>query len=220
MEPTTETRHILFLAREHENAITIVLSKPKGCAVPLYNVNHNPKCSKMEIRRIKCDSVSTEHRPIGAVKLRTIPHRVDVTVRGVSFKLSRKHPLSSTLGFRFLGAGEMRWEKIDKKSRGMKLVDFNGKTQAFFHPRMHVVNHPAGNEGGGEIGDKSGRRSSPGTKAGWGPGFELLATRLADLDMDLIVTTGLAAAEYRRQLDEDWDDFVQDGHGNMRDNSG
>ncbi|KAF4834403.1 hypothetical protein CGCTS75_v003187 [Colletotrichum tropicale] len=208
MGPTPEPQHFLLLDRDHaEDAIIVNLAK-RSDATPLYSISHNSKMTKMEIRRIKCDSISTEHRPIGAVKLRTIPPRIDLTVRGVAFKMARKHPLSSTLGFRFLGAGEMRWEQ-NKKGRGMRLVDFNGKIQAHFRPRMHVASHvntdaAAGGGGGGGEEEKSGR-SSLGHKPGWGPGFELHATKLADLDLDLIVTTGLAAAEHRRQLDDDWD---------------
>uniref|UniRef100_L2FVJ0 Uncharacterized protein n=1 Tax=Colletotrichum fructicola (strain Nara gc5) TaxID=1213859 RepID=L2FVJ0_COLFN len=112
--------------------------------------------------------MSTEHRPIGTVKLRTIPPRIDLSVRGVAFKMARKHPLSSTLGFRFLGAGEMCWEQ-NKKGRGMRLVDFNGKIQAHFRPRMHVASHvntasAAGGGGGGGGDEKAGvvRGTSPG----------------------------------------------------------
>lgn len=122
--------------------------------------------TKMEIQRIKCDAVSTGHRPLGAVKLRTITPRVDVTVRGVSFKMAGKDPLSSTLAFRFLGAGEMQWEQIDKKGRGMRLKDFNGRTQAHFRRRMHVASHAAGGNGK----DEEDSRSSPGHEAGGAPG--------------------------------------------------
>ncbi|KAJ0303744.1 hypothetical protein COL516b_006181 [Colletotrichum fioriniae] len=155
--------------------------------------------TKMEIRQVDCNTISAKHRPIAAVKLRILPPRVDATVRGVKFKMARKHPLSSTLSFRFLGAGEMRWDDLGKHGQGMKLVDFNGKTLAFFRPRLHVVNAgPRGEE-----------------EAGWGPGFELHAA-LADLDLDLVVTTGLAAAEYRRQLDEDWDLVAEEEEAETR----
>ncbi|KAF9872489.1 hypothetical protein CkaCkLH20_09986 [Colletotrichum karsti] len=207
METTTEPQHFLLLNRSHDGTIVVNLAKPRGHVTHLYSISHDSKMSKMDVRKMKCDSGSAEHRPIAAIKLRTIPPRVDVTVRGVSFKMARKHPLSKTLTFRFLGAGEMKWEQIGKKGRGMRLVDFNGKTQAHFRPRMHVVSHVAG---GGSGDDEKHGRSSPGRKAGWGPGFELYATRLADLDLDLIVTTGLAAAEHRRQLDDDWDEDADD----------
>ncbi|GKT42881.1 uncharacterized protein ColSpa_03062 [Colletotrichum spaethianum] len=159
--------------------------------------------TKMEVRRIKCDAISAEHRPVGSIKTRTIPPRVDVAVRGVNFKLTRKHPLSNTLSFRFLGVGEMRWEELGKGCRGMRLIDFNGKTLAHFRPRLHVL---GATEGGRERDESNplagGLRGL--TRAGCGPAFELHAA-LADLDLDLLVTTGLAAAEHRRQLNEDWD---------------
>ncbi|CCF42579.1 hypothetical protein CH063_12537 [Colletotrichum higginsianum] len=163
--------------------------------------------TKMEVRRIKCDAISTEHRPVGSIKTRTIPPRVDMAVRGVNFKMMRKNPLSSALSFRFLGAGEMRWEELGKKGRGMRLIDFNGKTLAYFRPRLHVL----GGGGGGGVGYGSSPsagglnlKRSDINRAGQGPGFELHAA-LADLDLDLVVATGLAAAEHRRQLDENWD---------------
>ncbi|KXH33365.1 hypothetical protein CSIM01_03279 [Colletotrichum simmondsii] len=215
MEIPQEPRHILVLSRGNEDAIVVNLLKHKECLTPVYTISHNTKMTKMEIRRVKCDAVSAEHRPIAAFKLRTLPSRVEATVRGVKFKVARKHPLSSTLSFRFLGVGEMRWEDLGKHGKGMKLIDFNGKNLAFFRPRLHVVNAgPRGEEeeeghssrGGGEGGSRPAPASHTNTmsKAGWGPGFELHAA-LADLDLDLVVTTGLAAAEYRRQLDEDWD---------------
>ncbi|EXF76248.1 hypothetical protein CFIO01_06625 [Colletotrichum fioriniae PJ7] len=179
----------------------------------------------MEIRQVDCNTISAKHRPIAAVKLRILPPRVDATVRGVKFKMARKHPLSSTLSFRFLGAGEMRWDDLGKHGQGMKLVDFNGKTLAFFRPRLHVVNAgPRGEEevehssrGGGECGSRPTPASHTNTmsQAGWGPGFELHAA-LADLDLDLVVTTGLAAAEYRRQLDEDWDLVAEEEEAETR----
>ncbi|KAL0765405.1 hypothetical protein CaCOL14_012154 [Colletotrichum acutatum] len=176
----------------------------------------------MGIRRVNCDTISAKHLPIAAVKLRTLPPRVEATVRGVKFKMARKHPLSSTLSFRFLGVGEMRWEDLGKHGKGMKLIDFNGKTLAFFRPRLHAVNAgPRGEEeegyssrGSGEDGSRPtpARHTNTMSKAGWGPGFELHAA-LADLDLDLVVTTGLAAAEYRRQLNEDWDLVAEEEEG-------
>ncbi|OHF01598.1 hypothetical protein CORC01_03088 [Colletotrichum orchidophilum] len=169
--------------------------------------------TKLEIRRVDCDATFAKHRPVGAFKLRKIPPRVDAIVRGVKFKMARKHPLSSTLSFRFLGVREMRWEVLGKHGKGMRLVDFNGKTRAFFRSRLHVMNAGLGSGGGGRGGREGGEdgNSPPPashtnmmSQAGWGPGFELHAA-LADLDLDLVVTTGLAAAEYHRQLDEDWD---------------
>ncbi|KAI3544941.1 hypothetical protein CABS02_09533 [Colletotrichum abscissum] len=214
MEIPPEPRHILVLSRGNEDAIVVNLLKHKECLIPVYTISHNTKMTKMEIRRVNCDAISAEHRPIAAVKLRTLPSRVEATVRGVKFKVARKHPLSSTLSFRFLGVGEMLWEDLGKHGKGMKLIDFNGKTLAFFRPRLHVVNAgPRGEEeeghssrGSGEGGSRPAPASHTNTmsKAGRGPGFELHAA-LADLDLDLVVATGLAAAEYRRQLDEDWD---------------
>lgn len=207
MERSPEPRHTLYLSRATNDAFIINLVKPNVGLVPLYSVSHNAKMTKMEVRRIKCDAISTEHRPVGSIKTRTIPPRVDMAVRGVNFKMMRKHPLSSALSFRFLGAGEMRWEELGKKGRGMRLIDFNGKTLAYFRPRLHVL------DGGGGGGVGYGSSPSAGglnlkgsdiNRAGRGPGFELQAA-LADLDLDLVVATGLAAAEHRRQLDENWD---------------
>lgn len=211
-EPTSEPHHFLYLTRGPGGTITVNLAKAKGNPTPLYSVTHNPKISKMEIRRLRCDAAS-EQRPVGAVKLRTLPPRVDVTVRGAAFKMARRHPLSTSLGFRFLGAGEMRWERLPGKARGMRLVDFNGEVRAHFRPRMHIRVVGDASAGGADERKKqqsAGRTNSIGSKAGWGPGFELYAAKLADLDLDLIVTTGLAAAEYRRQLDEDWDDAAEE----------
>ncbi|KZL73595.1 hypothetical protein CT0861_09667 [Colletotrichum tofieldiae] len=203
MERSPEPRHTLYLSRANDDGIIINLVKPNGGIVPFYGVSHNAKMTNMDVRRIKGDAVSAEHRPVGHIKTRTIPPRVDVAVRGVNFKMTRKHPLSNALSFRFLGVGEMRWEELGKKCRGMRLIDFNGKTLAHFRPRLHVT----GAGGGG--GEKDGSNPLAGglkglNRPGWGPGFELHAA-LADLDLDLVVTTGLAAAEHRRQLDEDWD---------------
>ncbi|WYZ44563.1 hypothetical protein EsH8_VII_000999 [Colletotrichum jinshuiense] len=194
MESSPEPQHILYLNRGQDDAITIHLLKSKDRFVPVYSVSHNAKMTRMEIKRIQCDTVSTQYRAAGAVRFRKIQPRVNVTVRGVTFKLTRKHPLSSTLSFRFLGVGDMRWEELDKKHQGMRLVDFNGKTLAHFRPRLRVAE--AGGGGGGSPPAENTSRCLP--------GFELFAA-LADLDMDLLVTTGLAAAEYRRQLDGDWD---------------
>ncbi|KAJ0163676.1 hypothetical protein CTA2_2594 [Colletotrichum tanaceti] len=211
MERSPEPRHTLYLTRATNDVFIINLVKPSAGLVPLYNVSHNAKMTKMELRRIKCDATSAEHRPIGSIKTRTIPPRVDMAVRGVNFKMTRKHPLSNALSFRFLGAGEMRWEELGKKGRGMRLVDFNGKTLAYFRPRLHVLS--GGGGGGGGAGVVYGRSPSTGglnlkgpdvNIADRGPGFELHAA-LADLDLDLVVATGLAAAEHRRQLDENWD---------------
>ncbi|KAL2876276.1 hypothetical protein SGCOL_008449 [Colletotrichum sp. CLE4] len=216
METPPEPQHILVLSRGNDDAIIVNLLKHNGCLTAVYAVSHNTKMTKMEIRRVNCDAISATHRPIAAVKLRKIPPRADAIVRGVKFNMARKHPLSSTLNFRFLGAGEMRWEELGKHGKGMRLVDFNGKTLAFFRPRLHVVDAGPGIEGGREgveehssrEGGADGSHPAPAShtntmsKAEWGPGFELHAA-LADLDLDLVVTTGLAAAEYRRQLDED-----------------
>ncbi|KAK2018543.1 hypothetical protein LZ32DRAFT_613582 [Colletotrichum eremochloae] len=202
MERSPAAPHTLYLSRDHDGAITINLIRPNGCIAPFYSVSHNEKMTKMEVRRIRCDAVSAEHRPVGSIKSRTLPPRLDVAVRGVDFKMTRKHPLSNALSFRFLGVGEMRWEELGKQGRGMRLVDFNGKTLAHFRPSLHILGAGGGN-GGKEGGNPlAGGLKSVG-RAGRGPGFELHSA-LADLDLDLIVTTGLAAAEHRRQLDEAW----------------
>ncbi|KAK1995562.1 hypothetical protein LX36DRAFT_157661 [Colletotrichum falcatum] len=203
MERSPAPRHTLHLSRDHDGAITISLVRPNGCIAPFYSVSHNEKMTKMEVWRIRCDGVSAEHRPVGHVKSRTLPPRLDVAVRGVDFKMTRKHPLSNALSFRFLGVGEMRWEGLGKQGRGMRLVDFNGKTLAYFRPRLQILG-----VGGGGGGKEAGNPPAGGLKAvdraRQGPGFELHSA-LADLDLDLVVTTGLAAAEHRRQLDEGWD---------------
>ncbi|KAF6833675.1 hypothetical protein CPLU01_05396 [Colletotrichum plurivorum] len=209
-EPTSEPQHFLYLTRGPNSTITVNLAKAKGNPAPLYSVTHNPKMHKMEIRRLRCDAAS-EQRPVGAVKLRTLPPRVEVTVRGAAFKMARRHPLSTSLAFRFLGAGEMRWERLPGKAHGMRLVDFNGSVRAHFRPRMHIrVLEDSSGGGGADERKRQQNAGGMGNKAGWGPGFELHAAKLADLDLDLIVTTGLAAAEYRRQLDEDWDDVAEE----------
>ncbi|EFQ33612.1 hypothetical protein CGRA01v4_02103 [Colletotrichum graminicola] len=202
MERSSAPLHTLYLSRDNGDAITVNLVRLNGCIAPLYSVGHNEKMTKMEVRRIRCDAVSTQDRPVGSIKTRMLLPRLDVAVRGVKFKMTRKHPLSNALSFRFLGVGEMRWEELGKQGRGMRLVDFNGKTLAHFRPRLHVLN--AGGVGGGkEEGNPLEGGLKGVTRAVRGPGFELHSA-LADLDMDLIVTTGLAAAEHRRQLDEGW----------------
>ncbi|KAK1975180.1 hypothetical protein LZ30DRAFT_754257 [Colletotrichum cereale] len=202
MERSPAPRHTLYLSRDNDDAITINLIRPNGCIVPCYNVSHNDKMTKMEVGRTKGDAVSAEPRPVGTIKTRTLPPRLDVAVRGVDFKMTRKHPLSNALSFRFLSVGEMRWEELGKQGRGMKLVDFNGKTLAHFRPRLHILG-----AGGGSGANEEGNSLAGGLKGvnrtGRGPGFELHSA-LADLDLDLVVTTGLAAAEHRRQLDEGW----------------
>ncbi|OLN85392.1 hypothetical protein CCHL11_07981 [Colletotrichum chlorophyti] len=201
MERSPEPYHVLQLTRGHDNAIVVSHVKSKGGSTPLYSISHNDKMSKMEIRRIKRDAISTEQRPVGSIKLRTIPPRVEVSVRGVSFKMTRKHPLSNSHNFSFLGSGEMRWEELGKKGTGMRLVDFNGKVWSHFRPKLllHVINGGSGAD-----------QNSPGSKARWAPGFELHAA-LADLDLDLVVTTGLAAAEHRQQLTGDWETVQEHG---------
>ncbi|KAK1569858.1 uncharacterized protein LY79DRAFT_584452 [Colletotrichum navitas] len=203
MERSSAPLHTLYLSRDNDDAITINLVRPNGCIAPFYSVSHNGKMTKMEVRRIRCDAVSTQHRPVGSIKSRMLPPRLDVAVRGVNFKMTRKHPLSNALSFRFLGVGEMRWEELGKQGRGMRLVDFNGKTLAHFRPKLHMLG-AGGVIGGKEEGNLLAGGLEGVNRAARGPGFELHSA-LADLDMDLIVTTGLAAAEHRRQLDEGWD---------------
>ncbi|KAK2046232.1 hypothetical protein LZ31DRAFT_217362 [Colletotrichum somersetense] len=203
MERSSAPRHTLYLSRDNDDAITLNLIRPNGCIAPFYSVSHNEKMTKMEVWRIRCDAVSAQNRPIGSIKARTLPPRLDVAVRGVNFKMARKHPLSNALSFRFLGLGEMRWEELGKQGRGMRLVDFNGKTLAHFRPRLHMLGPGAGS-GGKEGGNPLAGGLKGANSTGRGPGFELHSA-LADLDLDLIVTTGLAAAEHRRQLDEGWD---------------
>ncbi|TDZ16284.1 hypothetical protein Cob_v010689 [Colletotrichum orbiculare MAFF 240422] len=213
MEPTKEPQHFLYLSQGPDSTIAVNLIKSKSCSTHFYDITHNPKRTKMEVKRIKVDAAPVENQAIGTVKVRTIPPRIDLNVRGVPFKMYRKHPLSSSLRFRFLASREMRWELAGKKSKGIRLVDFNGKTQASFRPRMRIVATNTTTVGGGGAAGGGGEEKSSRTsgslghdKVVWGPGFELHANSLADLDLDLIVTTGLAAAEYRRQLDQGWDE--------------
>ncbi|KAF6802234.1 hypothetical protein CSOJ01_11737 [Colletotrichum sojae] len=210
--PSSEQHHYLYLARGPENTFTVNLAEAKGHSVPLYTVTHNYNMSKMEIRRLPSSPGPEQHRPIGAIKLRAIPPRVDVTLRGTAFRMVRPHALSKNLAFSFLGAPEMRWERLPVRARGIKLVDFNGAVRGHFRPRMRLRVLEDDFGGGWGVAEEIERRQSAGMGVGRparGPGFELYASRLADLDLDLIVTTGLAAAEYRRQLQEDWDDVAE-----------
>ncbi|RYP61392.1 hypothetical protein DL771_010149 [Monosporascus sp. 5C6A] len=166
-----------------DSAVIISRRATDGLPVSLYVVHQNSSKTKMEIRYADrhVQQRQADREPIAIIAFHFFSWNLDLTLHGVDFRMKRKNPLG---GHRFTYPGlngQLEWKSSSLLGSGLKLVDDRGRTIAVYKKKL-----------GGFLG---GRES----------GFHIYDSVEDGSFLDVIVVTGLAAAEYRRQSDEVWE---------------
>lgn len=186
--------HILVLNTGSEGTFKVLsyIDANTGSHVPMFSITQKSSQSKMEIRRVD-PSLALPNQPPSEPMARARFHfttsKMELNLHGVDFNMKRR---SLTGGHFFsyrrsdgYAYPEMQWKSSSFLGSGLVLVDSKGRTVASTQKKK------AGLLGGGGDGL---------------PGGIHVMDRIDDwVLMDLISVTGLAAVEYRRQSDKDWD---------------
>ncbi|RYP79387.1 hypothetical protein DL769_002971 [Monosporascus sp. CRB-8-3] len=174
----------LAISKSSDDSATVISRRATdGLPVSLYVVHQNSLKTKMEIRyadgHVQQQQAGKE--PIALIAFHFFSWNIDLTLHGVNFRMKRKNPLGGH-SFTYPGLnGQMEWKRSSLLGSGVKLVDGRGRTIAVYKKKL-----------GGFLG---GRES----------GFHIYDSVEDGSFMDVIVVTGLAAAEYRRQSDKEWE---------------
>ncbi|RYP53000.1 hypothetical protein DL768_001938 [Monosporascus sp. mg162] len=166
-----------------DSAVVISRRATDGLPVSLYVVHQNSSKTKMEIRYADghAQQQQADKEPIALIAFHFFSWNIDLTLHGVGFRMKRKNPLSGH-SFTYPGLkGQMEWKSSSLLGSGLKLVDDRGRTIAVYKKKL-----------GGFLGGKE-------------SGFHIYESVEDGSFMDVVVVTGLAAAEYRRLSDEGWE---------------
>lgn len=130
---------------------------------------------------------------LGTVSLHSWSSKIDVSIHGECFQMKRKDMLSSGHSFKHSAQPlEMQWKEEDFISDNLKLVDENKRVIALYRKNSRMKKLLSSN---------SRNKSSS----------ELhILVPLEDHLLDIVVLTGLAAAEQRRQSNESWDKVIEE----------
>lgn len=162
---------------------------PEGNAFTRYTFHRQKSDSKYELRY--ANTANPGGHPVGTVKFHTMSSKIDITLHGVAFTMAKKDPFGGGhhLSEMSLG-GEIQWKESSFMGSGVQLLDAQKRVIARYSTKLKQG--PPQKRFGSLLGGGS-------TCAG----LEIFVPA-QDWILDLIVLTGLAAAEYRRQSNEDW----------------
>jgi hypothetical protein len=154
---------------------------PEGGTQTLYTINQDFLEENMEIRYGRDHVLGEQPKsspPIGSIKFRFISSKMHLILHGRAFEMKRRSPMGGHF-FQYPTRDrveEMQWKSSTFMGSDLKLLDCRGRTIACTKRKR----------GGESI------------------GFHIVQEINDGLLMDLIVVTGVAAVEYRRQSDQDW----------------
>lgn len=131
------------------------------------------------------------NQPLGTVKLHSVSSRMDLLLRGVAFEMTRNNFSGTSHKFSFLGTTELIWRQSNMDPRTLYLQDVYGNRLARY---KQGPTDDGGDYSG--LGGWTGRANQK--QRTIGGRFELYVPS-ANIDMDLLVLTGLAALEYERK---------------------
>ncbi|RYP37877.1 hypothetical protein DL767_002749 [Monosporascus sp. MG133] len=183
MMQDTPFQTLVVSKSSNDSAVAVSRRTTDGLPVSLYVVHQSSFDTKMEIRYADghVQQQQADREPIALLRFHFFSSSIDLTLHGVDFKMKRKNPLGGHC-FRYPGLnGQMEWKRSSLLGSGMKLVDDRGRAIAVYKKKL------GGFLGGGES------------------GFHIYDSAEDGSFMDVIVVTGLAAAEYKRQSDEGWE---------------
>lgn len=156
--------------------------------------------------------------PVGTIKLHDSTSKIECTLRGHQVRLARTDILSMgahkfTLPPELTTAygSSFKWQESSLLGSGVEMVDEAKRKLVVYKKRLDSDKHVNG-EGGSML--KKAMKYTPLVKSQKGFEIYLPLHQLGDAQremlLDMIAVTGMAAMEYRRQSNEDWDKFGEE----------
>ena len=146
----------------------------------------------------------------------TFSSKIECTLHGTDIRLARKDPLPSGHNFTHPKFGTLKWTESSVLGSGVELFCENKAKIARFRKRLNNDKRGSGSASEDLGLEKKTKRRLMKTAMNYAPmvkttsGFEVYVP-LDEKAMNMVIVTGLAAAEYRRRSNEEWDKVIEDG---------
>lgn len=192
MNTLYEPLQVLIISRSKDNSLSnIYTSMPNGDRSLIYTVYGNKGNSKLEVSY--ADVNHPGGQVVGTIRFHTLSSKIDINLHGTSFTMARKDVLGmgghyfSNMAF----GSDVQWKETSTFGSDMQMLDSQKRLIAKYSKKLKLS--PA----------QTGFSSLIGAEKS-ASGLEIFMPIHDLVLLDLIVLTGLASGEYRRQSNEDW----------------